>query len=978
MKAFGVVAISLVALFLPSALRADGARFDLVGPKIQVQVTRNGLTLPIAQVPDLQPGDRLWVKADLPRTQSNHFLLVVAFLRGATNEPPDNWFTAIDTWSRKTDEGTTVVVPQGAQQALLFIAPKTGGDFKTLRSAVRGNPGTFIRADADLNEASFEEERIQHYLQAMQSVADADAKTIQQRSAKLAATLALQPNAACFSQPVEEQVTCLTQSRAPVILNDGHGQGIAEALSGGPSSDFINTASTTQAAGGGYYSAYVGTVVDLIALVGSLHTAQYQYIPGLSFPQGDTLNLKLNKPPSFHNPMSVIVVGLPAIQSVKPPHLRPPDLQEVVCLAQPRMVLPLVGAPLVFSTGFAHDMVLHLNRSAGSTDLAIVPDAAAGGLVVAKDDGRRRLNPDRAWPLAPDAAAGPPAPASSLLLSGTVRGYWGFTPFQGPTLTVQQTAGKDWKILGDTQLLAGLANHLSLTAEGTGCVQHIQLTSAAGEAGHVAFKPQSSGQRSAQAMLDLNLSLKGVAPGSYSLAIQQYGEPKPVTLPLTVYTNDITLSELRIHTGDYVATLTGQGLQNVASVEIDHQTFTPVIPSSNSNADDDASQPGTLQLQAQSAVSPSFGSQAIVRLKDGRTRNVSIQVLAARPSLQLVYVHANPAQPRGGLPVTLSDAGDIPLDGTLTFVVQTRTNFPRTEKIQVATADGALSTELSLRDNSLVLQDEHTAVASLNLLRAFGRSAFGKLRIRAVAADGADGAWITLGTLVRRPHITAVHCTTLADPTCTIQGDDLYLAQYFSAARDFTHPTEVPIGFTDSSFNVPTPSDGKTLYFKLRDDPTEIATLTLSTPIPKPAPPPPAALPAPAEVQPSTTAAVNPQPSSASASASASQPSTSAAVPNRSAQPASAPAPSQPASSGAAVQPAAIKSSGAPTLPSATGATQATPISMPFSGPAPRPTTPTPTLTPSAVQSQMPSTTQQTPAAAPTTASPQTVPPGAE
>ncbi|MGC9198528.1 MAG: hypothetical protein ACP5E5_06250 [Acidobacteriaceae bacterium] len=973
MKALGVAAIALVALCLPPALRADGARFDLVGPKIQVQVTRNGLTLPIAQVPDLQPGDRLWVKADLPRTQSNHFLLVVAFLRGATNEPPDNWFTPIDTWSRKTDEGTTVIVPQGAQQALLFIAPKTGGDFKTLRSAVRGNPGTFIRADADLNEASFEEERIQHYLQAMQSVADADAKTIQQRSAKLAATLALQPNAACFSQPVDQQVTCLTQSRAPVILNDGHGQGIAEALSGGPSSDFINTASTTQAAGGGYYSAYVGTVVDLIALVGSLHTAQYQYIPGLSFPQADTLNLKLNKPPSFHNPMSVIVVGLPAIQSVKPPHLRPPDLEEVVCLAHPRMVLPLVGAPLVFSTGFAHDLVLHLNRTGTNTDLPIVPDAAAGGLVVAQDDGRRRLNPNRPWPLAPDAAAGPPAPASSLLLSGTVRGYWGFTPFQGPTLTFQQTAGKDWKILGDTQLLAGLSTHLTLSAQGTGCVQQIHLTNASGAVGHVAFQPQSGLQRSAQARLDLNLSLKDVSPGSYSLAIQQYGEPQPVILPLTVYTNDITLSELRIHTGDYVATLTGQGLQNVASVEVDHQTFTPVIPSANSTTADAAGPPGTLQLQAQSAVSPSFGSQAIVRLKDGRTRNVPIQVLAARPSLQLVYVHAKPAQPRAGLSITLSDAAAIPLDGTLTFVVQTRTNFPRTEKIQVATADGALSTELSLRDNSLVLQDEHTAVATLNLLHAFGRSAFGELRIRAVAADGADGAWITLGTLVRRPHITAIHCTTLADPTCTLQGDDLFLAQSFSAAGDFTHPTDVPIGFTDSTFNVPTPSDGKTLYLKLRDDPTEIATLTLSTPIPKPAPPPPAALPAPSQLQPST-AVLTPQPSNlnpSSASVSASQPSTSTANPSRAAQP----APSQPATSGTALQSATIKPSRTQTLPPTTGATQATPVSMPVSRPAPRATPATPSVAPSNAQPQPLSATPQTQAAAPTTAAPQTTPP---
>jgi hypothetical protein len=78
-------------------------------------------------------------------------------LRGTTNEPPDDCFHEINTWDKKTIEGTTITVPQGAEQVLMFIAPETGGDFKTLRSAVKGRPGVFIRTDADLNEASFEQ-----------------------------------------------------------------------------------------------------------------------------------------------------------------------------------------------------------------------------------------------------------------------------------------------------------------------------------------------------------------------------------------------------------------------------------------------------------------------------------------------------------------------------------------------------------------------------------------------------------------------------------------------------------------------------------------------------------------------------------------------------------------------------------------------------------------------------------------------------
>jgi hypothetical protein len=84
------VAACLLAMCFTAALRADDkARFDLIGPKIDIRVTRGSATLPIAEVPSLQPGDKIWIKADLPPTQSNHLLLIVAFLRGTTNEPPD-------------------------------------------------------------------------------------------------------------------------------------------------------------------------------------------------------------------------------------------------------------------------------------------------------------------------------------------------------------------------------------------------------------------------------------------------------------------------------------------------------------------------------------------------------------------------------------------------------------------------------------------------------------------------------------------------------------------------------------------------------------------------------------------------------------------------------------------------------------------------------------------------------------------------
>jgi hypothetical protein len=869
MKVHSVAAAAcLFAAFLTPALHAaDAARFDLIGPKIDVRITRGSTTLPIAQVPSLQPGDKIWIKADLPNTQSNHLLIVVAFLRGTTNEPPDNWFTEIDTWDKKTIEGTTVTVPEGAEQALMFIAPQVGGDFKTLRSAVKGRPGLFIRSDADLNQASFEQQRIERYLDAMKTAPQDDPKAIQERSAKLAATLALKPNADCFKQPVAQQVICLTQSSAPVLLDDGHGQGIAEALSSGPSSDFINAASYTSPAGGGLYSAYVGALVDAVHLISMLRTAQFQYIPGLAFPEGQTLNLRLNAPPSFHKPDSVIVIGLPAIQKAILPPLRPHDPNQVACLLQPKMVLSLEGAPLVFSTSLAHDLVLHLNRTGAVTDLPLASDPGEGGLVVAPEKKRVPLRPNEPLKPAPTASKTQAKIGTStdLTVTGTIRGYWGFDAFEGPTLTVQQVAGKDWKIIGNTQLLAGQDNKLTLTGNATGCIQHIALSSEKAKDVDVTFKPDPDKDKKNTLLLDA--SLKSVQPGGYSLAIQQYGNPDRDKVPLTAYTAGITVGDLKIHAGDNLATLSGVGLKNVASVEIDKQTFTP--------ANSEASNDEILHLESKTGVSPADGSEATVKLKDGRTMNAKISATAARPSLKLVSTKSTPAEQPGALAVTLTNKSDIPLNGTLTFVVQTKDAFPRDEAIEVATANNAVHTKLSLADNSLVLQDDHTAVAHLDPLKAFGQSAFGRLAIRPVQADGTTGEWTGLGTLVRTPHITTIQCSNASAPTCTLNGDNLFLAQSFAAGKDFAKPTDVPTGFAETMFSVPTPTDGATLYLKLRDDPTDAATVTLPTPLHK----------SDAAPKPEPTAHAAPAPPAPAASIPAPSAATSAATPSTAAAP---------------------------------------------------------------------------------------------
>src|ERR1700687_2386106 len=116
---------ALLLLFAPAGTPPGTVAFDLPGPQVEVRVTRAGKTLPIAQVPNLQAGDRILVHPNLPEEQSLRYVLLAAFLRGATNPPPPTWFTKAETWNRPVRAGGIVLtVPKDAQQLLLFLAPR--------------------------------------------------------------------------------------------------------------------------------------------------------------------------------------------------------------------------------------------------------------------------------------------------------------------------------------------------------------------------------------------------------------------------------------------------------------------------------------------------------------------------------------------------------------------------------------------------------------------------------------------------------------------------------------------------------------------------------------------------------------------------------------------------------------------------------------------------------------------------------------
>jgi hypothetical protein len=794
----------VVLVLVPgAALGGDAAAFDLMGPRVEVTVTRAGKTLPIAEVPNLQAEDRLWIHPMLPDNQAARYLMVVAFLRGATNPPPYEWFTRVETWNKTVrQEGVVVTVPKDAHQALIFLAPQTGGDFSTLRSAVRGKPGAFVRAAQDLQLASLDRARLDKYLEAIRGSDEHDTKALHDRALTLARSLSIKVDEQCFSKPALQQASCLTQNSDQLVLDDGHGQSVVSTLAQGVGSDLLGAISTTKAAGGGAYSPYVGVVVDLARLMEDLHTAKYQYISALALPAGDELHLRLNYPPSFHKPQSVIVIGLPAVQPAVPPLLQavPPEVAD--CAQNPALVMAADGAPLVFSSDLAHHLTLHLESKDGKLmEIPVVANALLGGFV----------------PTAPV----PQLDWLPLGFTGKVHGQWGFDPFDGPSYKLQRSDASAKWIIAEDDKSASITGHdrtLHLHSENRVCVEEISFRGAKGEVKKAGWKPSGDA-------LEVQLPLEHAPAGESALLVKQYGVAQPSELPLHVYQEACGIDQFEVHAGDAQGLLKGTCLDLVVSLEAAEVHWLAAPAASKDELQMSAENPEKLVLREKQSLT------AHVSLKDGRLLEVRGSVLPARPKLVLMSKMIEPA----ASPIHLDSADDLPVDARLHFRLKSEQPgiFNKTEKVEVSSADGFYHTELSLENGGLMRQNAHTVMATLEIAKGFGASSFGALRFRPLSGEGVEGDWQALATLVRLPELSELHCPAEKDQPCTLSGTNLFLIDAVASDSHFQHAIQVSENAMDLKVQVPHPK-GKLLYLKLRDDPSVVHTLEM--PVKKDAP----------------------------------------------------------------------------------------------------------------------------------------------
>jgi len=618
------VAAALLALAPPTLAAAPAAaqsspNFDLVGPSLRATVTRDGQMLPLAEVPNLLPGDRLSIAADLPRDQSARYLLVVMFLRGATNPPPEAWMLHAETWkpARRT---ISADVPEGAEQAVIFMVPETGGALKAVRQAVQGRPGAFVRASQDLNQARLDRARLDAFLAGLKPRSSADRDRVARVSAQLGRSLAVRFDPACLTRQPEFQAACLGQTTSTTVLTDGHSQSVAEALAGAPT-DLAYRISATPEGGLGYYSAYIGVVRDLARMLGAFQSAQLQFIPALSVERGNATTLLLNTVPSFRKPQSVLVAALPPVAAPQLPPLVAGEGGAALCSARPDLVLPVEGAPLVFGTRYLRRPVLHLRMADGrEMDLPLGIDADRGGFV----------------PL-PGAMAG--LNLNGQGAEGVLRGFWGFKPFDGPRFRLVSPVGRAWRVNDDASLVVGRETPLELRGGAGPCVSEVSAeVGAATEA--VGFEGRGAD------VLALKVPLADAVPGPVTLTVRSFGAAEPQMLTVQAYAEVARIAGLAIRAGERDAVLTGRRLDQVTELELGGIPFRPAGLERAAAGDrltlvTDAAGVGALR--------PGEVRQARAALADGRTVGFRVTVLPPRP----VPVTSEPASaPPGQAPAT--------------------------------------------------------------------------------------------------------------------------------------------------------------------------------------------------------------------------------------------------------------------------------------------------------------------------------------
>ncbi|HTX50531.1 MAG TPA: hypothetical protein VME40_14185, partial [Caulobacteraceae bacterium] len=465
------------------------------------------------------------------------------------------------------------------------------------------------------------------------------------------------------------------------------------------------------------------------------------------------------------------------------------------------LVLPVEGGPLVYATRYAHDLVLRIKLANGhDVDVAARADAEKGGFVV-------------------DTSALTPATFGQGT-EGVIHGQWGFTPFDGPQVSLRGDRAQGWTLSDEARrsLVVGRSDPLTLTGDAA-CVDKVAVSTPEGRMSDVAWRLSGPDK------LSLTLPLTKTEPGGLSLSIWRYGAAAPQIVPLRAYAPASEIAAFAFAAGDQAGVLEGSRLDEVAELRLAGVAFKP---------SESQPTPGELTMLAVSpdaaaALAAGRTLTADIDLKDGRREQLAVKVSPPRPTVALIAKSVRRPLATDGLIIRLGDDRELAQDGVLAFSFRALrpAALAADVSVEVATADGRGSVTLTPKDG-VTLEDARVGVVTLDLAKAFDSSVFGPLRFRLVE-EGTASNWQSLGTLVRLPILKTLACRKARRAGCELAGDRLFLLESVSADAAFAQPAVVQPGFAGDTLVVPHPDAGR-LYARLRDAPDIVNAVDIFEP----------------------------------------------------------------------------------------------------------------------------------------------------
>ena len=156
-------------------------------------------------------------------------------------------------------------------------------------------------------------------------------------------------------------------------------------------------------------------------------------------------------------------------------------------------------------------------------------------------------------------------------IHASLKGYWGFDPYEGPVFHLINVHAKSWELAAgdEAALIVGRQDTVHLQADSVSCVDAIMLKDPGGKELKVDWKTTRPDE------VEIKLPLQDSAPGAMTLLVRQYGDNQPDPISIHTFADAGRMDGFSIHAGDIVGVLKGNRLDEVASLTFKNNVFVP-------------------------------------------------------------------------------------------------------------------------------------------------------------------------------------------------------------------------------------------------------------------------------------------------------------------------------------------------------------------------------------------------------------------